>query len=334
MNNVSALSDLQLLNEIQLLVAQERKLTIDVLRHLKEIERRMLHLKRGYSSLFEYAVKELHYSEAAAARRVSAMRLLKECPEISKAIEEGTLNLSSVSAVQTFLKREEQEKGKVYTSDEKRDLLESMKNLSKRECEKTLASLSPESVIPKERKRELTETQTELRIVLNEKQLAKLEKLKELLAHRNRDGSMAGLLELMSDVVLERVDPEMKEARAQKRAEKLTRSAAPKETTPPAEESAPQGEAQAQKGSSRREAIPASVQRKVWIRDRSRCTYLDAVAGKRCECRTYLQIDHVVPVALGGNSEVDNLRLLCAQHNKLEAVRVLGRHTMDPYLRR
>jgi len=326
MKSVTALSDSQLLNEIQLLVAQERKLTSVVLWHLKEIEQRMLHLKKGYSSIFEYAVKELHYSEASAARRVGAMRLLKDCPEISKSIEEGTLNLSSVTAVQTFLRREENEKGKVYTSHEKLDLIESMKNKSKRECEKTLATLSPESVIPTERKREITETQTELRIVLNEKQMAKLEKLKELLAHRNRDGSLASLLELMSDVVLEKVDPEMKEARAQRRAEKAAEAAPQKKTTPPAKEPAPQR-------TSKREAIPASVQRRVWIRDGRRCTYIDPVTSKRCECRTYLQIDHVVPVALGGTSDYNNLRLLCAQHNRLEAVRILG-ETMAPYLRR
>jgi len=292
MKNVSALSDSQLLNEIQLLVAQERKLTIEVLWHLREVELRMLHLKKGYSSIFEYAVKDLHYSEASAARRVSAMRLLKDCPEISKAIEEGSLNLSSVSAVQTFLKREEKEKGKVYTPDEKLDLVESMKNLSKRECEKTLATLSPESMIPLERKREITETQTELRIVLNEKQLAKLEKLKDLLAHQNRDGSMAGLLDLMSDVVLEKVDPEKREARAQKRAEKSAESAVAKETTSPAEEPAQQCEAKSQKGFPKREAIPASVRRKVWIRDGGRLPNLllgrrrrSDLAGKFRACR-------------------------------------------------
>jgi len=334
MKNVSALSDSQLLNEIQLLVAQERKLTIEVLWHLREVELRMLHLKKGYSSIFEYAVKELHYSEASAARRVNAMRLLKVCPEISQSIEEGTLNLSSVSAVQTFLKREEKEKGKVYTPDEKVDLIASMKNKSKRECEKTLAALSPESVIPLERKREITETQTELRIVLNEQQLAKLEKLKELLAHQNRDGSMAGLLELMSDVVLEKVDPEKREARAQKRAEKAAESAVQGEVTPPAKP-ASQGEAESQKGSPKREVIPASVRRRVWIRDGGRCTYLDGATGKRCECRTFLQMDHYpVPVAHGGSSDISNLRLLCAQHNQLEAVRILGRETMEPYLRR
>ena len=33
--------------------------------------------ERGFSSLFDYAVRELGYSDAAAARRIGAMRL---CP--------------------------------------------------------------------------------------------------------------------------------------------------------------------------------------------------------------------------------------------------------------
>jgi 5-methylcytosine-specific restriction endonuclease McrA len=38
-----------------------------------------------------------------------------------------------------------------------------------------------------------------------------------------------------------------------------------------------------------------------------------------------LQIDHVKPAARGGANTIDNLRLLCAYHNRLEAERLMGR---------
>ena len=38
-----------------------------------------------------------------------------------------------------------------------------------------------------------------------------------------------------------------------------------------------------------------------------------------------LQVDHIKPVARGGAGTIDNLRLLCAYHNRLEAERLMGR---------
>src|SRR3954468_19107006 len=105
--NLKELSDQQLLNKTKGLAQEERKLTTEILWHLKEVEARLLHLKMGCHSLFDYCVRELMYSEGAATRRIQAMKLLKEVPETAQAIEEGKLNLSNVSAVQSFLNREE-----------------------------------------------------------------------------------------------------------------------------------------------------------------------------------------------------------------------------------
>lgn len=40
-----------------------------------------------------------------------------------------------------------------------------------------------------------------------------------------------------------------------------------------------------------------------------------------CECATALEIDHVVPVARGGGSEISNLRWLCRHHNASKGAR-------------
>ena len=63
-------------------------------------------------------------------------------------------------------------------------------------------------------------------------------------------------------------------------------------------------------------AIPAAVRRQVWKRDRGCCSYVDRGSGRRCGSRHLLEIDHVVPYALGGSAEPDNLRLLCASHHR------------------
>jgi hypothetical protein len=69
--------------------------------------------------------------------------------------------------------------------------------------------------------------------------------------------------------------------------------------------------------------IPAHVKREVWKRDQGRCTFVGD-QGKRCDARHGLEFDHVFPVARGGESTVENVRLLCRAHNQLEAERALG----------
>ena len=49
-----------------------------VIDHLREVERRQLYLTLGFSSMFDYAMRELGYSTGAAWRRLKAMRLCEE----------------------------------------------------------------------------------------------------------------------------------------------------------------------------------------------------------------------------------------------------------------
>jgi 5-methylcytosine-specific restriction endonuclease McrA len=75
-------------------------------------------------------------------------------------------------------------------------------------------------------------------------------------------------------------------------------------------------------------SIPAGVQRAVWQRDGGRCTFVSD-SGHRCEERSSLQFDHVVPVACGGQASVEGLRLLCLAHNQHAAERAFGKGFMD-----
>ncbi len=63
--------------------------------------------------------------------------------------------------------------------------------------------------------------------------------------------------------------------------------------------------------------------RAVAARDGERCTFIGD-HGHRCESRAHLEYDHIVPVARGGPSTADNLRLRCRAHNQLEAERAFG----------
>lgn len=63
-------------------------------------------------------------------------------------------------------------------------------------------------------------------------------------------------------------------------------------------------------------------------RDRGHCTFVGD-AGHPCESRHGLEFDHVVPIARGGLTTADNLRLRCRTHNRVEAERAFGKGFMQ-----
>ena len=84
---LSGLSDRELLARVKVLVSQERATTLEILVHLNEVERRRLHLRLGYPSLFEYCTRHLGYSSSAAGRRIHAARCVRDYPEIYGLLE-------------------------------------------------------------------------------------------------------------------------------------------------------------------------------------------------------------------------------------------------------
>ena len=105
-STAGALSDRELLRETSNLVRHERHLQGAIIDHLAEIEARGLYLERGFSSLFDYAVRELGYSDAAAARRIGAMRLCADAPEAREGLRDGSLTLSAAAELQWAFDRQ------------------------------------------------------------------------------------------------------------------------------------------------------------------------------------------------------------------------------------
>jgi len=79
--------------------------------------------------------------------------------------------------------------------------------------------------------------------------------------------------------------------------------------------------------------VPAEVRREVWIRDGGRCQW-PAAGGAICGSTRRLELDHVVPVARGGTSTVEGLRILCDVHNAMAAREAFGDAWMDAFTRK
>lgn len=79
-NRLRRLTDDQLHHSSLHVADRERVTTVELLKHLNEIERRHLFSRNECESLHAYCVKYLKMSDPQAGRRVSASRLIGEFP--------------------------------------------------------------------------------------------------------------------------------------------------------------------------------------------------------------------------------------------------------------
>ena len=82
-----------------------------------------------------------------------------------------------------------------------------------------------------------------------------------------------------------------------------------------------------------REQVSAATRRAVWERDGGRCSWpLDG--GGVCGSTHRLKLDHIVPWARWGGEAVEDLRVVCHQHNALAARQAFGERCVARYSRR
>ena len=105
--DLKTLGDDELLLQTKFLVQKERQMCVQLISHLQEIWVRKLYLEKGFSSLFQYVVQELGYSESSAYRRIKAMKLCSALPATKSQIESGKLNLNAAGMLQNFFEQQE-----------------------------------------------------------------------------------------------------------------------------------------------------------------------------------------------------------------------------------
>jgi hypothetical protein len=64
--------------------------------------------------------------------------------------------------------------------------------------------------------------------------------------------------------------------------------------------------------------IPAAVRREVYEREGGTCAYVGE-GHRRCGSTLRLEYQHIVPVARGGRSTLENVTFFCRAHNLLQA---------------
>ena len=85
----------------------------------------------------------------------------------------------------------------------------------------------------------------------------------------------------------------------------------------------PKPDFQAKPSPKRNRRYPAAVTRAVFLRDGKQCTYVSP-DGRRCGARRCLELDHIEPWAVGGESTIENSRLRRRAHNQRHARQYFG----------
>ncbi len=322
---------------------------------LADFDKRRGWLELGHSSLFYFLHRELGLSKGAAHYRKTAAALVQRFPEIVEPLRDGRLCITSIVHL-----------ARVLTPENRREIIQKFFQRSKREAMAVAAALQPASaaprrdivtalrpgcaaasapvsspalgvgtepgtgtepgpavqpvepsataasLVPKPARRDAAEPLTadlsRLHITVSRRFLEKLQAARAALSHSRPSASAEEILEAGLDLVLKR------DAKRKGLVQKPRKENPPKEN-PPAESH-----------------IPAAVKLQVWTRDGGRCQW-PLESGGVCGSTLRVECDHRVPLASGGASTVDNLRLLCRFHNDLAARRAFGDEWMNQFTR-
>jgi hypothetical protein len=314
----------ELIQKVIKLVDEERRIGVEILELLSEIELRKAYSEIGYDGLFSFCVKELNYSEAQAYRRIQAMRAMKEIPELKQKIKDGILTVTTVSQVQTHLAQQKRA-GENFSTAEKFELFESVQNQSAKKVENTLKELAgtPEGI--------------SLTLKLTPELAALWSEVKNLSAHSTR-GQVEEIFKMLLQAWLKK--NRMQEEKPNKsnkvamedsvlanapgflKKEELCQSDKINES-PLHDQNHHAGSSKTNQKTNvfyRSRYIPAQIKKFVWSRDEGKCT--------NCGSKHALQFDHRIPFSKNGKSEANNLRLLCRSCNLQAGIKLFGLEKM------
>ncbi len=340
--NLRSLSDDQLHSSTVQAAKREREETINLLKHLSEVEHRHLFSKFTCDSLHAYCVDYLKMSHPHAGRRVSASRLLHEIPAIEEKVRIGTMNLTSVCQANTFF-RKEAAAGNELRSKDKIELLTQLEGQSTRQVDQILLSHSDQPEIHlRESVKQKTASLTEVKLLIDDETFAQLKRLKEILSHEMPNATFAQIISKLAKLGLEKLDPYLKAKRAEDRKLKLEQAG---QSESMSAHSSQEGQSHSIKSEydkqssvlnetheltvpeqKRQRYISAPVRHAVWMRDLGCCTFVDEKTGEFCESRRFVEFDHIKPFANGGDHSLENLRLRCRTHNQRHAINAFGLH--------
>ena len=365
--SLTHLADQVLLRELASLVAQDRATTADLLAHIAEVDARRLFRRMDCASMHDYCERKLGLSTDAAGRRIQAARLARRYPEIFPAVADGRLSLTAVCLLSPVLEHAEPTELLAAAAHKTKDelLLLLAERFPKPNVPTSLlpihvqrtpapcvaATLSgpitpagplpvseatgtesgvpsaaavsapdPEHALAHVGSSPMQQTGVSMVPVIYRSQLIPLSPGFRKFTGTFDDETVDLLLR--AQALLGHTLPSSDYVEVLKRLlQDWVRAAECRKyglTEKPRE----------RRSAGNGRYVPAEVKRAVVKRDGGRCTFVGD-DKRRCGTRKDLEFDHVTPVAKGGRTTVENLRLRCRRHNQVEADRVFGEGFME-----
>jgi len=306
---IHELSNQDLLKKTEELAKKEKVLTLILLRHLYEINRRRIYGLLGYGSIYDYCVKQLKYTKCEAYLRLKAMRLMQGSEVIEKAIGDGRLSLSNAAQVQETIKALEAKNGDELNIKQKEAIVEKIFDLPTRDAQTILEKLKG-GAFPRK-----------IRIEVDVETYGKFEKFREMKGHY----SDQEIINISIDEKLMNLEVEKN-----KLLEKIRSQQVSKEKINDGVPGKALGKKQTPGHDSRH--IPTEVRSKLMERSGGQCEYCSPINGERCQEKRDLQIDHIRPYGECALTDYENLRVYCRSHNQMAAIQYYGQQKMDQYI--
>ena len=333
------LSDQVLTGRLLQIRKEERRLLVECLGCLAELDRRKAVLSLGYGSLFSFCTEFLSMTKASAFRRTTAARLLARFPVVADYLADGRLNLTTLVELRDVLDEahlvEILDRAAGRTEDQVKELVASLRpqpapaDLLRRlpsprndsggsgpvpaAANDPSAALAPPAFLPPPVPAPATAVQAarppaaHLHPIAPEQHVLRVTVSAEFVA--NLEAARRALSHKLPGGELAEVLHEGLRAilaNADRRRRGTGKKSSP--STPPP-------------GS---RYVPAAVRDEVWRRDGGQCAFIGST-GHRCTSRHQLQLHHLHPFALGGPPLAANLSLRCRAHNLHAAEQDYGR---------
>jgi hypothetical protein len=339
---LESLSDDQLLSGLAGVAGQARRVEVDLVRHIAEVDIRRLYLREACPSMFVYATRVLHLAEGEAFRRIRVARASRRHPVLLEMLADGRLHVSGIAVLVPIL-----------TAENRDWVLSRAVHKSKREIERLVAEVCPRPDAPSVMRRlpetpaspspaataelipgtpldsspapvsaaaprtvpvpapvvePLSPARYKIQFTAGEELHGDLERLRTLLRHEFPDGDLGAI-----------VGRAVRELRKRLEARRFAQTSAPRKSL-----------TETSTEPSSRE-VPAAVRRAVYLRDESQCRFLDG-QGRRCPERHALEYHHREPFGQGGDHDVTNVCLMCGPHNRYLAELDYGKEVMSRYI--
>jgi hypothetical protein len=340
----------RLIAEARRIHSQEREVAIDSLRIIGTLAHWRAELYLG--GKHEMVAKEIGLTPDQYFKRLRVAKLAQYFPQAIAYLREGRTSLSHLAMI-----------GDKITQANELVIWDNIVDKGRREVEDFLRRVQPDGTV-KERGEEMVT----LQITVTAEEEALIHRLTEVLSACGHVPTTAEAIMTAVDKLLDQKDQLRRATKmAAKDAARAANKGAPEQEAPEKrdedkdaaerataagqfmerigavadpvtataagqldEDLLPRGSKTPKENKEARRRIPEAVKRAVYSQAEGRCQHVTA-DGSRCGATRMLEIDHVVPVALGGGDEQANLTLVCREHNQLRARLIMGHGVMDRY---